>query len=288
MRSRSFLLLLSSLSFAAVGAACGGQAIVGLGADGSSSGSAGAFTVMSDRPVAGTDTAASYHLEAAFNPVPASCGTATVGACTVNPCYAATSGTAPSPLPDVGSVEFLGAQIAELPLEPQSNGTYTTLNFEGEVPWATSGDAVSVTWAHAPGAATQAGGSMHLAAPPYLALSATSAFGGTTSMVSRQEDLTLSWTSDSAPSTVDQLLVDVTLAPTQLVCVFNAAAGTGTVPAAALGYLSAGVGSYDVHSKEYASVPLQGVDGATWAVGFNVDAHARAGNGLAYGAATIE
>ncbi len=252
-----------------------------------SSGS-GSFTIMSDRPIAGSSTGSSYHLEASFGAGATTCETTTFGECTVNPCYGGGSSAPPLPLPNVGEIQFAGAQLAVLPLEPESNGSYTTLTVQGQVAWETNGESVSVAWAHAPGDATPAGGSMQLASPPYVALSAGSALGATPATLSRQQDLDLSWTSDSPPSGADLVLVDVTLGSTQVTCEFSAGAGAGTVPSAALQFLEAGTGTYDVHAKEYDSVLLPGVDGTTWPVGFNVDAHARAGGGLAYGAVTIE
>jgi hypothetical protein len=190
------------------------------------------------------------------------------------------------PLPNVGEIQFTGAQLAAYALEPATEGNYTTLTIQGQVAWETNGESVGVVWAHAPEDPTQAGGSIQLASPPYVALSAGSALGA--GALSRQQDLDLAWTSDSPPSAMDQVLVDVTLGSTQVTCAFSAAAGSGTVPAGALQALESGTGTYDVHSKEYASVPLQGLDGTAWQVGFNVDAHARLGSGLAYGAVTIE
>jgi hypothetical protein len=41
-----------------------------------------------------------------------------------------------------------------------------------------------------------------------------------------------------------------------------------------------------IHSKESASETLNGVNGEQWAVGFNVDAHARTSYGVATGSVT--
>jgi hypothetical protein len=316
MRSRGILLLLL-LASSLVAVGCGGHSFDGPSDDtegdagggdsgvpavaddggpgasspadaGTSSGpGSGSFTIMSDRPIAGSSTGASYHLEASFNFAAPSCAATTLGACTVNPCYGSGSGAA-SPFPGVGEIRFTGAELAALPLDPTGQGSYTTLTVQGEVAWDTSGESVSVAWAHAPGDSTRGGGSIQLASPPYVALSAGSALSTAAGTISRQQDLDLSWTSDTPASSADQVLVDVTLGSTQVVCGFAAAAGAGTIPASVLQALGAGTGTYDVHSKQYASVPLPGADDSTWPVGFNVDAHARAAGGLAYGAVTIE
>src|ERR1700689_5002584 len=134
---------------------------------------------------------------------------------------------------------------------------------------------VTLAWAHVPGEATQPGGSIMLGTPPYIALSGDSAFDTATSTVERTQDLTLTWTADSPASVLDKVLLDLGSGSTQLTCTFPASAGTGVVSAAALQFLEAGQGNYDVHSKEYTSETLNAADGTVWSVGFNVDAHAR-------------
>jgi hypothetical protein len=85
------------------------------------------------------------------------------------------------------------------------------------------------------------------------------------------------------------VLVDLMIGTTQVTCAFSAAVGSGVVSAQVLQKgLVAGTGTYDIHSKEYASTPVHGPGGATWALGFNVDAHARASGGLATGAVVFE
>ena len=245
----------------------------------------GAFTVFSDRPIAGSDKAATYRLSASFVPG-TTCNTTTVGACTLNPCYTAAAGGAP-PLPTVGSVAFAGAQIAPLTLEATSNGSYATLSVQGAVGWRAGGESVTVTWAHGPDAPSEPGGSMTVASPPYVALVPGSALTQSPATLSRQHDLDLSWTSDTPPSSADLVLVDVMLESTQITCSFDVAAGSGVVPASMLQQLGAGTGTYDLHSKEYAETSA-GPDGSTWPLSLNVDAHLRAGSGLAVGAVVIE
>jgi hypothetical protein len=70
------------------------------------------------------------------------------------------------------------------------------------------------------------------------------------------------------------------------VCIFDATAGMGVVPAAALALVPAGVGSYNVHSKEAATD--KSVGGSQWTFGFNVDAQARTSSGLAKGTVTFD
>ena len=281
MQSRAFPIL--ALPLLAAAAACGG-------ADRSSSSESGPgsgqFSVTSDRPIAGSDTAASYSIAVSFTTEP-SCTTQPVSACTVNPCYQSSrSGNANTPLPSAGQVTFAGVGTTSLALAPQSDGNYATETVAGQLPWETGGSAVTFEWARFPGNAGQPGDSIVLSTPPYVALVAGSAFAAETSTVVRDHDLTVSWTSDSAPSELDDVAVDVSSASVQVYCIFPAASGTGVVPAAVLGLLEPGDGTYDVHSKENAYERIDAGEGS-WGMSFNVDAHARTSYGLAKGSVTI-
>jgi len=280
--------------------ACGGQAVPGGEAPNdpasASNGGTGSLTVMSDRPAAGASSY-SYKRSVTFTPAgPAACAITNVGACQVDPCYV-TKASQAGTLPSAGEVSILGAEMAALALDPTANGSYASVNVDGELPWETGGETVTFGWAHLPGDAAQAGGQVRMATPPYIALSAGSPFAATTSTLSRAADLTLSWTSDSPPAALDQVLVDLSSAngggafpalATRLVCQFKASAGQGIVPAAALQSLGAGKGTFDVHSKEYLSETLDDANGAQWDMQFNVDAHARTDSGLATGSVTFE
>jgi len=266
---------------------CGGssddsQSTTDSGANGPGSGS---LTLYSDRPIAGSTTAAVYRLEASFTQG-TTCGTTNTGGCNINPCY---QSPVAFPVPDVGNVTFTGAQIATLPLEPSADGTYTTLSVQGAVAWNTGGESVMVAWAHGPGVASSPGGSMTVVSPPYMALAPSSALAQPASTVSRQKDLQLSWTSDSPPASADQVLVDLMIGTTQVTCAFSAAVGSGIVPAQVMQQgLAAGTGTYDIHAKEFASMPVHGPGGSSWTLSFNVDSHLRAAGGLATGAVIFE
>jgi hypothetical protein len=241
---------------------------------------------MSDVSFAGSSDGASYKREASFTTATAACVSTRLGACTVNPCYAPSS-QGDVTVPNVGEIALGGAEMAPYGLMPAPNGSYANDVTEGKPPWETGGEAVTVTWAHLPGDPTQPGGTMTSASPPYIELSPEGTFGVAVSGLSRAEDLVLSWTSDSVPSVLDQVLVDLDSGSTQVVCEFDASAGTGIVPQSVLSFLSAGVGTYDVHSKEYTSVRLSRANGGQWDVGLNVDAHARTSDGLAFGSITF-
>jgi hypothetical protein len=281
-------------------AGCGGEMTGISGGDSpdssstsATSGGSGSFVVMADLPNGG-DPGGSYERSVTFTG-PA-CATTQLGACQIDPCYVKSSSQGGSAPADVGPVSIDGAEMTSLSLEPQSNGNYSASTVEGQLPWRTGGEPVTMRWAHGPGDTAQPGGAVTLASPPYIALSPDSTFAAHTSAVSRARDLGLSWTSSSPPTAADIVIIDL-ISPnsssnsglsTRVLCQFDAGTGQGVVPASALGLLSSGEGSFDVHSKEYSSQTLYGSNGTSWRAGFNVMAHARTSYGLAAGAVTIE
>jgi hypothetical protein len=116
--------------------------------------------------------------------------------------------------------------------------------------------------------------------------------------IRRADGITLSWTTDEAAAPKDQVILNLhspnagptTMAglSTRMLCVFPASAGSGLVPSAALSALSPGLGRYDLHSKQYRQEIVPSADGTPWKLGFNVSAHARTADGLAYGRVTVE
>jgi hypothetical protein len=264
------------------GTACGGAS--GVSPPGAASGS-GEFYAHSYVPVRGSETGAYYDRKVTFTQT--TCTSTRVGPCSVNPCaFPSVPDGGTEPLPDAGSVSIDGAQMRPLTLEPQSDGTYAPIAVDGQLAWTTGGSTVTFQWAHLPGNTSAAGGSITLSTPPYIALATGSAFADATPTVTRSQDLTVSWTSDSPPTTADQVAVDLNVGSTQVVCIFSLSDGTGVVPTGALSLLGAGAGTFNVHSKQ--GKTLKGVDGTQWTLGFNVDAEARTSYGLAMGAVTIQ
>jgi hypothetical protein len=173
-----------------------------------------------------------------------------------------------------------------LTLEPGSDGAYGSDTVKGQLAWTAGGTQVTFEWTHLPGDPSSAGGSISLDTPPYIALTQGSAFAIPPTTLARDQDLTVAWTSDTAPTSADQVAVDLDMGSVQLVCIFAASAGMGVIPASALALVPAGPGSYNVHSKEAAT--NKSVDGSQWSFGFNVDAQARTSSGLAKGTVTFE
>jgi hypothetical protein len=270
---RAYLFLLP------LAAACAGK--TDAGSSPNPLGSAG-FWIKSSVPAAGNMTGASFTLDAEFlRPGAASCATSTIGACTINPCLSPPPSVTGSDVTNAGQVTIVTSTTTEA-IEPESDGDYATQTFDA-APWMAGGESITVAWAHFPGSTTQAGGTVVAETPPYVTLSPGSPFADPTGTLDRTADLTFSWTSDTAPASTDLLGVYFDSGSTQVGCNFDASAGTGVVPAAALQTLGAGAGSFDIHSKRSTSETLAAGDGSTWSFGFNVDASARTSYGVAAG-----
>jgi len=249
----------------------------------------GAFTVITDVPTSGSVTGASYRRLGGFTSAQPTCASQKIGECQIDPCYVSALIADGNALVNAGPVSIVGADLNSDALSPQASGAYPSAVVDSQIAWTTSGESVTIQWAHFPGDATQPGGQLTLATPPYIALQAGSAFADSaTSTFARDKDLSVVWTSDSAPGTNDRVNLDLQSGSTQINCAFSASAGNGVVPSAALQFLAAGQGTYDVHSKEYSAQKISGANGATWTLQFNVDAHARTSYGLAKGSITIE
>jgi hypothetical protein len=257
--------------------ACGGETTS------TSSGGTGELYVHSFVPTAGSSVGASFDRRVTFTDSPCATPSVAVGPCTLNGCYQAGT-TAESSSPNGGAITIDGAEMPPLTLVPQADG-YAPSVVGGQRAWTSGGETVRFAWASLPGD-DGGGGAVTLATPPYVALAEGSAFASSTPSLSRSVDLTIAWTSDSPPVAADQLAVDLASGSSQLVCIFDASAGNGVIPAAALQLVPAGAGTYDVHSKEGAT--KKSVAGTAWTLGFNVDAQARASDGLAKGATTFE
>jgi hypothetical protein len=248
-------------------------------------GSAG-FWIKSSVPAAGNTSGEWFTLDAEFlRPGATSCATSTIGACTINPCLSPPPSVMGSDVTNAGQVTVVTSTTTAA-LEPESNGDYPTQTFD-VAPWMAGGESITIAWAHFPGATNQAGGTFVAETPPYVTLSPGSPFADPTSTLDRTADLTFSWTSDTAPASTDMLGVYFGSGSTQVGCNFDASAGTGVVPAAALRALGAGAGSFDIHSKRGTGEDLTAADGSTWSFRFNVDAYARTSYGVAKGKVTL-
>jgi hypothetical protein len=273
MHRQAFLLLLP------LAVACGGKADEN--PTPSALGSAG-FWIKSSVPATSSMGGASFTLNAEFlRPGASSCMTSTIGACTIDPCLTPPPSITGSAVTTAGQVTVVTSTTTEA-IEPESDGDYPSMTFGGS-PWVAGGESITVEWAYFPGSPTQAGGSFVTETPPYVTLSPGSPLADPTDTVDRSADVTFLWTSDGAPASTDLVGVYFDSGPTQVGCNFDASAGTGVVPAAALQALGAGPGSFDIHSKRPTDENLTATDGSTWSFGFNVDAFARTAYGVATG-----
>jgi hypothetical protein len=247
----------------------------------------GELTVTSDVSTSGSVNGASYTRKSGFTTAQPDCVSQTIGACSINPCFVGGLIASGAPLISAGQVSIAGAEMNSVGLEPKSNGSYASEVAEG-MPWTTGGETVTFKWAHFPGESAEAGGEFAVTTPPYVALLAGSAFADRPGTLVRNHDLTISWSSDSAPVALDHVSVNLGSGSTLVNCGFSATSGVGVIPSAALQFLAPGQGTYDVHSKEGASETLTGADGEPFVLHFNVDAHARTSYGVANGSVTIE
>jgi hypothetical protein len=272
--------------------ACGGKTSTGSASTDDVGAGSAEFYVQSNVSTIGSTTGASYERNVTFTAVgqngcAATSSAVAAGPCSVDPCVAP-----PSPdggtetLLNGGAVTIDGAQMPPLTLEPGSNGAYAPDIVKGQVAWIAGGAPVTFRWAHLPGDPSSTGGSATLNTPPYIALTQASAFAIPPTTLARDQDLTVKWTSDTTPTSADQVAVDLDSGSVDLVCIFPASAGMGVIPAAALALVPAGAGSYNIHSKE--GTTTKSVGGSQWSFGFNVDAQARTSSGLAKGAVTFD
>jgi hypothetical protein len=272
--------------------ACGGATTTDSAPSEGAGGGSAEFYAQSNVPSMGSAAGASYKRSVTFTAVGQNgCGGTSsrmnAGPCSVNPCLAPPppdGGT--EALPNGGAITIDGARMPSLTLEPGSDGAYAPNVVKGQLAWTAGGAAVTFQWAHLPGDPSSPGGSATLDTPPYIALTQGSAFAIPPTTLARDQDLTVEWTSDTAPTSADQVAVDLDSGHVQLACIFAATAGIGVIPASALGLVPAGAGTYNVHSKEGST--NKAVGGSQWSFGFNVDAQARTSSGLAKGAVTFD
>jgi hypothetical protein len=244
------------------------------------------FWIKSRVPAAGNTSGVSFTLDAEFlRPGATSCATSTIGACTINPCLSPPPSVTGADVTSAGQITVVTSTTTAA-IDPASDGDYATQTFDA-APWMAGGESITVGWAQFPGSTAQAGGTFAAQTPPYLTLSPGTPFADATSTLDRTADLTFLWTSDTAPASTDLLGVYFDSGSTQVGCNFDASAGTGVVPAAALQALGAGAGSFDIHSKRPAHQNLTAADGSTWSFAFNVDAYARTSYGVAAGKVTF-
>ncbi len=276
---RAFLLVALSIA----PAACGGQTASPSNAGGGS----GELTLVTSVPVSGSATGASYQALVSFASASQKCATTTIGACVVNPCFAQQK-TAGANAPNAGSIVVGGADMTAIALDPQSDGSYASNEITDVVPWRTGGETVMFQWQNIPGDTSASGDRMTQTTPPYIALAPTSAFASKTDTLSRDQDLVLAWSSDSAATSDDVVVAEIASGGAQAVCTFDARAGNGVVSAQALASLGAGDASFEIHSKTTSTKEVVGANGATWTFSFNVDTRARTSYGVAAGSVSLQ
>ncbi|MGH7282930.1 MAG: hypothetical protein ACRELY_15510 [Polyangiaceae bacterium] len=178
--------------------------------------------------------------------------------------------------------------MTAISVEPASDGSYSSDEVTGLVPWKTSGETVMFQWQNIPGDTSASGDRVTQATPPYVALTAASTFASKTDAIARDRDLLLAWSSDNPAAAGDVVIAELASGGAQAVCTFDAAAGNGVVPAHALASLGAGDTSYEIHSKTTSTKEVVDAHGGTWTLSFNVDTRARTSYGVAAGSITLQ
>lgn len=271
------------------GAAACGRSVAETGdtaqpASGASGPNTASFTVASTLFLDGGTNGQSFSLAASFTQG-STCESSTIDGCTVSSCSAPAAGAT---APNVGTVSLLGPGATLATLEPQSDGLYLTQTLFGSAPWTTSGSSVTFIWANFPGDAAGPGGSVTVATPAYVTLTSGSAFSSVPATVVRAAGLTASWTNDSQAAASEEVMVGVSSGSTSIDCGFAGAGGSGVIAPSTLAYLAPGTGTFNIHSKQYATQSLTGPNGVQWSFAFNVDAYAQTSYGVATGSVSIQ
>ena len=275
-----------ALVFVALSAAplaCGGQT----SSPSSTAAGSGELALVTSVPVSGSAEGASYEVMASFIDGARACPTRTIGACVVDPCFARER-SAGAAQPNAGSIVVGGADMTAISLEPGSDGSYSSNEVTGLVPWKTGGETVMFQLQNAPGDTSSSNDRVTQSTPPYVALTAASAFASQTGTLSRDQDLDLAWTTDSAATAGDFIVAEFASGEAQTVCTFDASATRGVVPAQALASLGAGDISYEIRSRTTSTKEIVDARGVSWTVAFDVDTRARTSYGVAAGSVTLE
>lgn len=263
--------------------ACGGQT----SSPSSRSGGTGELALVTSVPVSGSAVGASYEVLASFTNGARACATTTFGACVVDPCFAQKK-NAGEAKPSAGSIVVGGADMTAVSLEPGGDGSYSSSEVTGVVPWKTGGETVMFQLENAPGDTSTSSDRVTQSTPPYVALTTTSAFASKTDTLSRDHDLALAWSTDSVATAGDFIVAEFASGGAQAVCTFEASAGSGVVSAQALASLGAGDASYEIRSVTTSTKEIVDAQGASWTIAFHVETRARTSDGVAAGSVTLE
>ncbi len=245
----------------------GGSSGSGSGGSGGAGGSGGSGETGGsgggNQPISGGVSAfsysgggqAGYDVGAGFGP-DSGCTDMTFGPCDIGTCAAATSN------PNAGTITVMGGTQA-VTLTPGSDGSYTDAT--GTTALWNGGETLTIS---ASGGMVPAFmGSVQAPAPVTVNQLGGAAWPAATATVnvSRATDLVVTWT-----ATTGSVLIGIANNTSGMTCVFDGSAGTGTIPAAALGQLAAGMAELDVSTGGHqmvmaGSVPVD-LDLATGAV----------------------
>ncbi len=182
------------------------------------------------------------------------------GACTLYRC-SPRPGASTRPAPHAGIIQLTGLTQA-LSFTPATDGSYPVSILQTSSLW-TGGETVT---ASAPGASVPAF-TASVTTPHRITLGAPALPTGDW-LIDRTQPIVLTWSGASAEDVIVTLGAN-TVDPLELECVFPASAGTGTLPAAALGLLPAGDAYYGIVTRT-----RRQVDVPAWRITLRADTDA--------------
>jgi hypothetical protein len=232
----------------AVAAACGDDG--GGGGDGGVPANAGFVGVFSynavdtSMPIMGGGVSVQFTLNAV-----SSCTDSVVGSCDVYVCQA----PAPTTYASGGTVTISGLSQA-VTMAPSVGKTYTP--YTAQQALYAGGETINIS---APGADAPAF-TVAVTTPTRATITSPAKPAGGALIIDRTQDLVASWTGGGAGK-VYLYVTGPATSSSNIVCRFEASAGTGSIPSAALAMLPAGMGSFTS-----TSVSVDTVDKGDWRI----------------------
>lgn len=221
-------------------------------------------------------------------PRPSSCQSTTIAPCHSIACQPSDAAASPvDPLfpANAGRIDITGASLGNAGvLVPNEQGLYERV--DRDLFAFSGGESIAFSWSgKSKPVAGPAPGKIVLTAPHRPTMTTPFADG---MKIPRNADFTLAWSNPSGQTSLAK--VDVLLSRstspghyTNISCTFDALAGSGTVPAAALGTLTAGEGLYQIAITTESTIQL-----ATWRVRAVVSTTSPSNRGISGVAAAFE
>ncbi len=176
-----------------------------------------------------------------------SCTTQTVGSCTSSRCVTVDAGTPVDAgftltQDSAGVITIAGTKLdGGVTLVPSADNTYAALSATSRL--SAVGDTLTVS---AAGATVPAFSGKTVVTPASVTVTAPGCAASNCGSIPRNAPLLVTWTGGTVGTVTVSAFVGVGAETSIVQCSYDASAGTGTVPTAALGTLPAGMGSFSV------------------------------------------